>query len=304
MKKKYWLLSGFSVIVIMVLLVAKIIYTNKVEELVQKEVAQIAKLFPWGEISYEDMDANFNGVVTITHPGVMNLKTGRKIQANLLKINKYDSANSIPQQIEVVIEGLQIPIVPNKNSTDGMIGFTQLGIKQLLVSVKFKYHYDDLSRKVFCVTQLKLDKIADIGLSFQLANIDIEQLKYYWQNPDEILLMKAKFDYTEKNLLSRYIKYQANQKLLQEAEFMEQLNNRLEKIRLEASDKNYHFIADFYETWQQFLQQINPKQQETQLMVSISRTEGLSFRRIKKLINNNIDREMLASLMNFNIVLN
>ncbi len=304
MKKKYWVLSVFSLIVMMVIFTAKIIYTNTIEELVQKEITQIAPLLPWGEISYEDLKTNYKGDITIIRPRVHNLKTGRLIQADILKIKQYDSIKTIPQHIEFVIEGLRFPIIPDNTPTEGAVGFIQLGMKQLFLSVKLRYHYDDLSRQAFFYLQLELDEIADIDWSLQLANVDIEQLKYYWRNPDEILLMKAHFNYTEKGLLSRYVKYQAKQMGLPESEFMAQVNKRLEITRQEASDKKLQHIADFYQTWQTFIQDFNLIQQKKQLRVSVAKTEGLSLSTIKKLIGNDINKEVLASLLNFKATVN
>ncbi|MCW8928683.1 MAG: hypothetical protein OQL19_00410 [Gammaproteobacteria bacterium] len=292
MKKKYIILSGFAILVIVIVFFARITYDHKIEKLVQSQIRKVVAIFPWIKISYQSLETKSNGDVILRNLKIDNSKSGRFVIAKNMTFHRFDRFHSVPQYLDLTIEQLQLSLLPPDNLKENFIGFTQLGAENLLLSMSIAYEYDDFTHTIQFSSSIDVDNIAQASLNLNFANVDYDQLRYYRSSMNDILFIGGEALYVEKGILPKFITYKAKQMQLTEKQLLIHMSDKLDNSSQQAINNKQPNISRFYQSGKLFLQQ-----QKT-LKLSAYNRQGISFKRLKELLKSNSDREKLASILN------
>ncbi len=295
MKKKFIALSLFSIAVMSIMVFFRLAYYHQIEQSVQQQMRKIVALTPWVRVAYGDLQIQLGGTIILSDFVLSNKKSGRKIVIHKLHISAFDQRHIIPQFVKLRAEGIQISVIAKQSTNKNSIGFTQLGFEHLLLSLDIDYHYDDLLQRLLLKSHIQIKNIADLSITTELANIDYAQLNYYKINRDEILLLNGQFTFYEKGLFRQYIHYQARQLHLSDEQFVQQLQQRVQKQLDQAQEQKHLHRVLYYQAWQRFIKN------QVMLKLQFNQPKGLPIKKIKKMMTTKKGVEALFSELNFMI---
>lgn len=219
----------------------KIYATNRVEQKINEQIAE-ASQFADIEYSALSVEPIFQTVqlrdITITP----NDGISKPIYINEVILNDVDTESEVPESLDIVFNGIRIDINELGTAAGNL---QQLGYQNDLM-LNFSTKYQLANNKLDWSFALSADKIGQLDYNLNLANVQFDQaqpMSLLFGYP-QFQLTSAEVTYTDKSLVERIFKKEAEASELTVEEFKLEGTERLQKMLDKDLSANANSISE------------------------------------------------------------